>query len=51
MAGGQNYGAKPDVREFDPNTETFVKVGEMKQGRRWFAVSVASSKDVIQHCL
>ena len=52
LSGGFNgYIEIPDVHEFDPSTETFVKVGQMKQGRRWFAVSVASSKDVIQHCL
>ena len=52
MAGGDiGAGHTRDVHEFDPSSETFVKVGQMKEARRWFAVSVASSKDVIQHCL
>ena len=55
MAGGDIGAGNPpetrDVHEFDPSTETFVKVGQMKEARRWFAVSVATSKDVIQHCL
>ena len=51
MAGGAIAADTRDVHEFDPSTETFVKVGQMKEARRWFAVSVASSKDVIQHCL